>query len=40
VDSYRGLLWQVLVRYRVAIQRETQGVLVFPRRSQCRFAQT
>jgi hypothetical protein len=37
VDSYRGLLWQVLVRYRVAIQRETQGVLVFPRRSQCRL---
>ena len=37
VVSYRGLLWQVLVRYRVAIQRETQGVLVFPRRSQCRL---
>jgi hypothetical protein len=37
VDSYRGLLLQVLVRYRVAIQRETQGVLVFPRRSQCRL---
>jgi hypothetical protein len=35
--SYRGLLWQVLVRYRVAIQRGTQGVLVFPRRSQCRL---
>jgi hypothetical protein len=37
VDSFRGLLWQVLVRYRVAIQRETQGVLVFLRRSQCRL---
>ena len=28
--SYRGLQWQVLVRYRVAIQRETQDVPVFP----------
>ena len=37
VDSYRGLQWQVLVRYRVAIQRETQGALVFPRHSQCRL---
>jgi hypothetical protein len=37
VDSFRGLLWQVLVRYRVAIQRETQSVLVFLRRSQCRL---
>ena len=35
--SYRGLLWQVLVHYRVAIQRGTQGVLVSPRRSQCRL---
>jgi len=31
------LLWQVLVRYRVAIQRETQGVLMFPLLSQCRL---
>ena len=35
--SYRGLLWQVLAHYRVAIQRGTQGVLVSPRRSQCRL---
>jgi len=31
------LLWQVLVRYRVAIQRGTQGVLVFRPLSQCRL---
>jgi hypothetical protein len=35
--SYRELLWQGLVRYRVAIQRETQGVLVFQQLSQCRL---
>jgi hypothetical protein len=39
VVSYRGWLWQVLVRYRVAIQRGTQGVLMFPLLSQCRLLQ-
>jgi hypothetical protein len=37
VVSYRGWLWQVLVRYQVAIQRGTQGALVFLRHSQCRL---